>query len=209
MNRREFLKSLLAVVNVTTLPAIDVMAASEEAVDRAWDHLQAQPPSFYVNSYGTITSDLGGIGNFFRLSRAELYDIRPPGKLSELSQLARVHSRVQDVIEDVLYEAEVDDFDELNDDQQNEALSRVQTWLEEGPDENDAEYVNLTGANGQGDALHYFRDHFEYCDEFNIVIVEGDCPGSSYYAAELRIPVEEANEVAQALGLPIRFAWME
>ncbi len=45
----------------------------------------------------------------------------------------------------------------------------------------------------------------ELLDALGVLIVEGEHPGSSYYAAELRNDIEEANGVAQSLGLPFRF----
>ena len=42
-------------------------------------------------------------------------------------------------------------------------------------------------------------------DLLGIVVVEGEHPGSTYYAAELRQPIEAANAAAEALGLPFRF----
>lgn len=42
-------------------------------------------------------------------------------------------------------------------------------------------------------------------DAFNIEIVEGEHPGSSYYAARMGLSVEEANGVANQLGLPVTF----
>ena len=41
----------------------------------------------------------------------------------------------------------------------------------------------------------------------NIVVIEGDCPGSSYFAAELRMDLDEANVLAEEFDIPIRFAW--
>ena len=38
-------------------------------------------------------------------------------------------------------------------------------------------------------------------------MVEGEHPGSTYYAAELRKPVHEANATAEDLGLPFRFRY--
>jgi hypothetical protein len=42
-------------------------------------------------------------------------------------------------------------------------------------------------------------------DALGVVIIEGEHPGSSYFAAELRIPVEEANAIAEENGWTIRF----
>ncbi|AKU11262.1 hypothetical protein AzCIB_1357 [Azoarcus sp. CIB] len=37
------------------------------------------------------------------------------------------------------------------------------------------------------------------------VIIEGDCPGSSYLAAELHLPMHEANQIAAGRGWAMRF----
>ena len=42
-------------------------------------------------------------------------------------------------------------------------------------------------------------------EELGIVIVEGCHPGSTYYAAELRNDVANANMTARKLGLKYRF----
>jgi len=42
-------------------------------------------------------------------------------------------------------------------------------------------------------------------EELGIVIVEGCHPGSTYYAAELRNDVDNANITARKLGLNYRF----
>ena len=46
---------------------------------------------------------------------------------------------------------------------------------------------------------------FDTLDELGIKIVEGEYPGSTYYAAELMGDVEVANAVASRLGVPVRF----
>lgn len=207
MNRREFLQSLLAIASSITLPIDSVAAASDEVVDQVWKQLQDDPFVFYVINYGTLTSDKNY--DYCPRSRSELYGLQSPSSLDDVQALAIENRWIEGIIEDALHEAEVDRVNQLNDDQIAALVRRVDHWLEAGPDERDAEHMTLSGMNGQGDALWYFRDSFEYCDEFNIVIVEGDCPGSSYFAAELRMPVEDANELAEAMELPIRFQWID
>jgi hypothetical protein len=51
----------------------------------------------------------------------------------------------------------------------------------------------------------FFESEPAIAREFSIVIVDGDHPGSSYYAAELRTDIDEANAIARAQGIPIRF----
>ncbi len=60
--------------------------------------------------------------------------------------------------------------------------------------------------NDQGKALRFFRGvAADVADEVGVVIVEGEHPGSSYYAAELRADVDAANATAARLQLPFRF----
>ena len=42
-------------------------------------------------------------------------------------------------------------------------------------------------------------------DALHVEIVEGEHPGSSYYAAELAIGVDEANRTAEEACIPVRF----
>ena len=42
-------------------------------------------------------------------------------------------------------------------------------------------------------------------DALGVEIIEGEHPGSSYYAAELRQDVDYANQVAREMGLEFRF----
>ena len=62
------------------------------------------------------------------------------------------------------------------------------------------------GWSAQGRALSFFRDlDFHATQALNVQIIEGECPGSSYYAAELRCDIADANTAAEKLGLPFRF----
>ena len=72
--------------------------------------------------------------------------------------------------------------------------------------EQDWEIANRRGYTDQGSALTYFRDDFEFNNLFNIVIVEGD-QGSSYYAAELHMHVDDANQLAVEEGIPVPLRW--
>lgn len=83
--------------------------------------------------------------------------------------------------------------------------NEIDEWLSEPADYSQSEWFPLDhGSQGQA------KRFFELLDDataqaLGVVIIEGEHPGSSYYAAELRQGVEPANEVAQALGLPFRF----
>lgn len=206
MNRREFLASLLSLGGCFCLPIDGIAAASEQEISKTWEELLSSPVVFYVREFGTLTTD--PTYDSWPSSRGEVYAIQGPRTRADLDTLAIENQWVRGIIEDTLYEADLDSIDALDEEQLSDLICRVADWVSGSPDERDAEYVTLSGRDGQGAALWYFRDQFEYCDEFNIVIVEGDCPGSSYFGAELRMPLEAANDLAVALGVPIQFQWL-
>lgn len=84
----------------------------------------------------------------------------------------------------------------------------IDDWLSEEPDScQEWEDYYITG-NAQGAAYdHFLREDSDLMDALGIVIIEGSCPGSSYYAAELHTPVEEANRIAAEHGWTIRFVY--
>jgi hypothetical protein len=85
------------------------------------------------------------------------------------------------------------------DPQQFELLECEATEWSRLPPENDE-------PDGQAYALDYFRDlDPEICELLGVSIIEGDHPGSSYFAAELDNSVEEANRIATEHEIPIRF----
>ncbi|MBC7548534.1 MAG: hypothetical protein H7224_07805 [Polaromonas sp.] len=62
------------------------------------------------------------------------------------------------------------------------------------------------GWSSQGRALSFFRNmDFRITGALGVKITEGEHPGSSYYAAELRSDITAANAAAVELGLPFRF----
>jgi len=81
----------------------------------------------------------------------------------------------------------------------------VEEWLREPVDLNDLEWFT-DDFGGQGKAFTFFQHTAaNVAEELGVVIVEGEHPGSTYFAAELRNSVEDANAVAERLGLPFRF----
>ena len=54
--------------------------------------------------------------------------------------------------------------------------------------------------------MNFFRGiDLDSISGINIDIVEGEHPGSTYYAAELAMDPEEANAIAAHEGIPLRF----
>jgi hypothetical protein len=82
----------------------------------------------------------------------------------------------------------------------------IDRWLNAEPDWcNEWENFYKTG-NAQGAAYdHFLSEHPDVLEALDIVIIEGDCPGSTYFAAELHMTPQEANEIAEARGGQIRF----
>jgi hypothetical protein len=83
----------------------------------------------------------------------------------------------------------------------------IDKWLGEPPDRNSDEGDYLPeSCTAQGTALEFFREMSEEdLEKLGVVIIEGECPGSTYFAAELREAIEEANRVALEAGIPVRF----
>ena len=128
--------------------------------------------------------------------------------------MANEYSGLQSIIDNAQYEAKgTGRWDTWLLAQDAEAHQRLLTeaseWVEGRPSDYDYDDTNWESNLGQGYAMNYFQNEFEFCHEFKISIIEGECPGSSYYAAELGMSVEEANALTEKLGIPIRFAWLE
>lgn len=214
MDRRSFLKSLAALSGAIALPAGSIAYAPEEIIEAAWRSAVAQPVTFYVNEYGTISYSATAE---HPVSRLALFNLDYLSAREDLISVANEDWKIANLIEDAMINAAGDD-QELSwgdwlaraDDDAIEALvADVNAYLDDSPDESDWERADLTGYSDRGAALSFFRDEFECNDLFEIAIVEGEHPGSSYYAAELRIDIDTANAIAQREGIPIRFDWGE
>ena len=82
---------------------------------------------------------------------------------------------------------------------------RIEDWLAQGIDWDEAEWFD-SGWSGQNAALGFFSGlDAQVRKLLGVVIIEGEHPGSSYYAAELQGEIGPANQAAQALGLAFRF----
>ena len=87
-----------------------------------------------------------------------------------------------------------------------DAVATVKDWLDTEPDwSSEYEYFD-SWADGQRAALNFFRDiDLDSLSGINIEIIEGEHPGSTYYAAELVMHPDEANAIALREGIPLRF----
>ncbi|WP_210546760.1 hypothetical protein [Rhodoferax sp. PAMC 29310] len=81
----------------------------------------------------------------------------------------------------------------------------IQDWLDEDIDWGESDWFDDCWS-GQSAALGMFSNlDGNILKALGVVIVEGEHPGSSYYAAELRDDIAQANLKAQELGLDFRF----
>jgi hypothetical protein len=80
-----------------------------------------------------------------------------------------------------------------------------ETWLPKELNWRDVDYFP-SHYSGVAIAKEYFESlDYKTLDALGIDIIEGEYPGSSYYAAELRQDVDYVNQVARDLGLKFRF----
>lgn len=83
--------------------------------------------------------------------------------------------------------------------------AQIAEWLQESVDWSQMEYWPA-GWSAQGGALRFFQGlDSDVLDALGVVIIEGEHPGSTYYAAELRNDLARANATALSFGLPFRF----
>lgn len=214
MNRRNFLKSLAAIEAAISIDPKAIASVPGAQIDTAWTTVLSEPATFFVSSCGALATTPGyGYPHW----RREMYQFAVGDTADDLISLAGTEWRIDSVIRQMYEEAMADDGQDHSDEDWESWLRSadedtfitvqmaVDKWLDEmGPE--DYEHADLYGYSSRDEALSFFRNVSDTTDLFNIAIVEGDHPGSTYYAAELRMDVAEANALAEAKGIPIRFA---
>ena len=85
-------------------------------------------------------------------------------------------------------------------------VPEIEKWFESPPDWNWEDDYLPRNETAQGAALEFFQfmDQDDL-DLIGVVIVEGEHPGSTYYAAELKVGIEVANKASVDNGIPVRF----
>lgn len=87
-----------------------------------------------------------------------------------------------------------------------QVVPEIEKWFDSPPNwgwEDDHLPKNGTA---QGAALQFFQSmDGATLDILGVEIIEGEHPGSSYYAAELPGDIDLANEAAAEAGIPVRF----
>ena len=85
-------------------------------------------------------------------------------------------------------------------------VPEIEKWFNSPPNWNwEDDYLPMNSTS-QGAALEFFQAmDGEDLDVIGVVIVLGEHPGSTYYAAELEVELDVANKAAVKAGIPIRF----
>ena len=85
-------------------------------------------------------------------------------------------------------------------------VPEIEKWFGEPPDWGFEDDFLRESGTAQGAALEFFRDMAgDDLETLGVEVIEGEHPGSTYYAAELRGDIDEANRAAEAAGIPVRF----
>ena len=221
MDRRTFLKALASFGASIALP-LDLATASDSEVDTAWTEAAKTWDLFEVGEFRTLW-----YANFEEpTTRYEAYGFGDASDV-DISMIENnwcLSEPVKDLYREYLLEEEPELDEETLDErvedewlewcQQASGTDRtsidriIDDWLSEAPDPcQEWEHYYKTG-DAQGAAYDRFlREDPELMEALGIVVIEGDCPGSSYYAAELHTGVEEANRIAAERGWTIRFVY--
>lgn len=249
MNRREYLKSSLALGAGFTLPAVGnvpsapaspalIEALDDHSVDIIW---KQGVDLFEVDDYGTIS-----FADFHNpLFRGDYYAYALSIGSREIncldlvdtSQPTELGNRLQALYNDhrsALVARMANSSKPAESRQFERQLSRMPgdldcgwiAWMEAEPKEAKEVYADAIAAyleelpdicndhdwlpdesTDRGAAYRYFlqEEGSVLLDRLGVVLVEREHPGSSYFAAELRVPVEEANAAAEIAGIPICF----
>jgi hypothetical protein len=233
INRRGFLASLLALGATVALP-VPVAQATPAQVAKAWQQLKAAPWMFHVNDSMTITDGVD-VEPQVRSEVFDLYldNVTTPAALiSQVEGCIPLASHYQNLALDRLGDVQIELDDEdlapgqrrallrlakaLSDDDDGwhalittetlqESIQTVRDWLADPIQWEEMEYFPRDWGS-QGKAMAFFESlPFDTQQALGVEIIEGDHPGSTYFAAELHNDIEDANKVAADLGLPFRF----
>jgi hypothetical protein len=232
VDRRSFLRRAAGFTAGLVAPAA-IAAASKSEIDAAWHRLSANPLRFCVDQGGTIwdPSETDPERRRDLYPEVDPAAWRAQGCVMQAAQACYalhdfLESRAASAFEELELAAEEEPsgrwsaisalleknpthdwhvWVQTMDVTEFEALKvEVRDWLDDGIGERDIELSPQIGR--QGSAMAFFEGFpLKDLDALGVVIVEGDRPGSTYFAAELRVSVDEANAAASRMKLPIRF----
>lgn len=209
INRRRFLGALAGLGAALALP-VEPDKATYAQIDKAWEALEATPYVFAVENYGTIAepTDKPKV-------RRDVYDIDTAdiNTIDDLIYEVRLYDELRSHFQGLAPEEDENAGDEawvnwLKNEPATALsilLDELETWLDSEVDWMQMEYWP-TGWGGQGKAMAFFEQlGRDVLNAIGVVIVEGEHPGSTYFAAELYADIAQANAATAQLGLPFRF----
>ena len=219
MSRRHFLQSLLALGAVISLPPGVVLAgAADREVDEAFAKFLITPWLFHVDENDMIFDPTTPEPQ----TRADVFSLRAKHiqTIDDLVQAIDNHPlsyRFNHYAEAslggwVIHTEAYNDRESwrlLFKDPKRLSLSdgkkMIDEWLAEDYDWDEFDFFD-NNWSGQSVALTFFGGiDSDIRKQLDIEIIQGQYPGSTYYAAEIHQDLEEANTLARSLKLPFRF----
>jgi len=160
--------------------------AMEECEPLAW-----AVHSIYTELRDEIQADLDGI-----VRSSGVYKKRA---LALKARIKKIPEEPEDNAEDWLLTLTSSEFEAR-------VVPDIEKWFDSPPNWNwEDDHLPMNGT-AQGAALEFFQSmDGATLDILGVEIVEGEHPGSSYYAAELTGDFDRANEAAVEAGIPVRF----
>lgn len=226
INRRSFLKGLCTSSAIMICPAL-----LGKTIDETDKILTKEPLIFDVQGSGGELS----LSNYWAPpTRLEAYELslnsitKKQDLLDEAGNITAMRAEIYNYSHDNFEDNPMEDWGDedvetfvrgLSDKEFTALREHLTDWLEselyETDDDETAPYNHeiRVPLNGSAAAFRLFGgyDHgeefepTEVAEMFKINLIEGEHPGSTYYAAELSMPVEEANKLAEEKEIPIRF----
>lgn len=115
------------------------------------------------------------------------------------ARLKAMPEEPEDGVEDWLLALTASEFEER-------IAPEIEEWFDSPPDWNWEDDHLPRDGTAQGAALEFFQNlGGDALDTLGVTIVEGEHPGSTYYAAELTCDVDAANKAAADAVIPVRF----
>ncbi len=224
MNRREFLKALSAIGVSLSIPAETLAQLPDPVIDDVWKEVLIEPRVFYVNACGALSDRPGLEGFDFTQDRRDLFRLgATPTSGQALIDFVQSNSE----LDDIAWKAHEDfsgDYWRSHDDEEcpwdswqawalshecDDLVAALDEWLDALPDDSDYMHADTHGLSCRGDALFFFDHQADVATMLGVDTSDVDHDWSIDHAALLTIDVEQANAIAAANSLPIRFEQWE
>lgn len=160
--------------------------AMEECEPLAW-----AVHSIYTELRDEIQADLDGIAHSSGVSKKRALALK--------ARIKTMPEEPEDNAEDWLLTLTSSEFEAR-------VVPEIEKWFDSPPNWNWEDDHLPKNGTAQGAALEFFQSMDGVTlDILGVQIVEGEHPGSSYYAAELTGDIDVANKAAAEAGIPVRF----